>query len=109
MIKLNFKQLTIFFTLILLFIFITFSPNEIGIGGVMLVYIILYFWFYSLLGALIAKTSIKSTNILLAILAFLPTSLIALTSLGQLSLNDLFLLSVLQVIAVFYWIRRRKH
>ena len=109
MFKSIYRLILLLLSFVLLSVFISYSPEDIGFGGVLVVFVLMYFWFFSLFAVIFELFKIDFNNILLVVLAFLPTSVIALTSLDQLSGRDMLLLISLQAIAVFYWVRRRKH
>ncbi|HET8689998.1 MAG TPA: hypothetical protein VFL81_01005 [Candidatus Saccharimonadales bacterium] len=109
--------------LALLAIFSLTNPIGIGPVGVLIVFILFYVFFASSFflllyygGGLVAKVSqrrLKAKGMashkayyVSSVLAFGPVLLIALQSVGQLKIQDVALVVILLVIAVFYVVRR---
>ena len=92
------------------------SPQRIGPTGVTLFFVAVYFWSFFVISLVVRIFSPRHLIIsfrdvrhfvLVAILAGIPTMLLALSSLGQLALRDVLIIVSLTALIVMYWIRRR--
>ncbi len=92
------------------------SPEAIGIRGITLFFILFYAW--SFLGmaflSFLLKMKLELTGpgsvrlLAIAVLAFVPTSLLALSSTKQLSFWDVSLVLAMVFSTIFYWSKRLK-
>ena len=91
------------------------SPDSVGPLGITAFFLLLYFWCYSLLKPLLRfiKKGISSlpfddTDFFpVALVAGLPSLLLALLSTGQLTARDAIIILIVFVVVIFYWSRRR--
>lgn len=115
-------------TLLGLFLLFNISnPVDIGPGGILLVFVLIYLFFVSsffivlhfgvgLASRLIAKRrtidhrhwqiGVRRAYYIASALAFAPVVLLAMNSLGQLQLRDALLVLFLEVLAIFYIVKR---
>jgi len=100
--------------LLLALILVSTSPGRVGPQGVTLFFGVFYTWsFFSfaLLSGLLAPKRLKSLKqsshfFMIASLAAVPTFVLALQSLGQLALRDVFIVLSLALLIIFYWTKR---
>jgi hypothetical protein len=118
-----------FICLIGLFILFNVSnPVDIGPAGILSVFILIYLFFAScffvllhfgvgILSRLVAKRrtidhrhwqiGVHRAYYIASALAFAPVVLLAMNSVGQLQARDVILVFVLEVLAIFYIVKRR--
>ncbi len=105
----NVKNITILAVLymgLLTFLFLT-NPNKLAVGWLILPFILLFSALFITI-LLILRTSQLSSRvrrplILTALLAGVPTLILLLDSVNQLSLKDVLIIAVLGVLALFYF------
>lgn len=87
------------------------SPKDVGMVGVLAFFMILYallLAFFHLALDFFSVGKHHKTLFLSAVLAAIPTSVIALKSLGQLQPIDIAFVVTLAVVGIFYWSRTSK-
>lgn len=103
------------------------DPGSIGPGGILLVFIVIYIFFLSSFFVLLHAGSrviqamihrrrdidprswrigVRKSYYIASVLAFIPVFLLAMQSIGQLQLRDLALISLFELIAIFYIVKR---
>lgn len=113
----------------LLYIWNSVSPSDATPGEILLVFVLLYAFFLSIFFLFaklvfklylrirkrtggtdesISKNKFKSHKVyyVASVVAFFPVLLLAVQSIGQLKINDVILVGVLIVLAVFYVVKR---
>lgn len=100
--------------IVTLVVFNATSPDEIGAGGILFVFGLLYLLSY-LVTLLMFKITLKvqmnelsssGKFMLIATVAGVPVIALALHTLGQLFLRDTIILVGLTSITIFYWLKR---
>lgn len=102
------------------------SPDSIGPAGILLVFVLLYIFFASVLFIVLHageamlrmvmgeervarmprwSFEVKKAYYLASVLAFVPVALLAMQSLGQLQVRDIALVGVLALLVSFYVLR----
>jgi hypothetical protein len=112
----------------LLFILFNVSnPVDIGPGGILIVFVLIYLFFMSsffvilhfgvgLLGRFVSsrrsidqrhwQVGVRRAYYIASALAFAPVVLLAMQSVGQLQARDVLLVTILEILAIFYIVKR---
>jgi len=87
------------------------TPQDVGLVGAMGFFIILYIFllsFFHLILDFLGVGKYHHTFFLSAVLAAIPTTLLALKSLNQLQPIDIVFVVALAIVGIFYWSRSSK-
>ena len=103
------------------------NPVDIGPGGILIVFVLIYLFFAScffillhfginILSRYLARrksidhrhwqVGVRLAYYIASALAFAPVVVLAMQSVGQLQLRDVLLVTVLEVLAIFYIVKR---
>lgn len=106
--------LSITLVCLLLVIFNTTKPDEIGAAGILIVFILLYLLSFTItlialrifMKVRVRDLSNSSQFMLVSTVASVPVIALALHTLGQLFFRDFVILTGLSGITIFYWLKR---
>jgi hypothetical protein len=103
------------------------NPVDIGPGGILIVFVLIYLFFASsffillhfgvgLLSRVVAarksidhrhwQVGVRRAYYVASALAFAPVVLLAMQSVGQLQIRDVLLVTFLEILAIFYIVKR---